>query len=496
MPPRPYRASSLPFLCLIAIFSLLLTACTANQPGPTVTSPAETPTRQSRRTNTPAAEVTPTPEPSPTSPPHLAVDPASLRGMRVDFWHPWGGELAARVEDLAQEFNRSNEWGVEVRVQAWYNASALTDALESHFEDNPDLTAAPPDSPELAAVAPDQLAGWMAQGKVIGLGDYLRHPQWGMSAAEMEAYFPVFWQQETPPDGSDQSGLPALRTGRVLFYNRTWAEELGFSQAPSTPEEFKAQACAAAFANNTAAEVRVHGTGGWLVDFDGITTLSWMKAFGANPLPEQEGMPYNFQTPESEQALAFLRGMFDEGCAWEGRNPTPYDYFGTRMALFYAGTLQELPTQARTQERLNSGDSWTVIAFPGLDGKQLIYSSGYSYGIIQSNPQAQLAAWLFVRWMSQPARQANLAGVWPSLPISSAVVNEAAALQTNFPWAMTLPLQAHVLPAPALESWPVVKGILSDATWQMYRLPADQMQYILPQLDEMSEELLNKNVQP
>lgn len=494
MPSRLHKAFSLPFLCLITILSLLLTSCTANQPGPTVTSPAETATRQPRQTRTP--EATPTPEPSPTFPPHMAVDPASLRGVRVDFWHPWGGDLAVRVEELAQEFNRSNEWGVEARVHALYNAAALTDALESHFEANRDLAAASPDSPELAAVAPEQLAGWMAQGRVVSLDDYLRHPQWGLSAAEVEAYFPVYWQQEVHSGGGVQSGLPALRTGRVLFYNRTWAEELGFSQAPKTPEEFKAQACAAAFANNTAAEVRVRGTGGWLVDFDGMTTLSWMSAFGANPLPEQEGMPYNFQTPEAEQALAFLRGMFDEGCAWEGRNPTPYDYFGTRMAIFYAGTLQEMPMQARTQERLNSSDSWTVIAFPGLEGEQLIYSSGYSYGIFQSNPQAQLAAWLFARWLSQPTRQANLAAVWPSLPISTAVVNEAAAIQNNFPWSMTLPLQAYVQPAPALESWPVVRGILSDATWQMYRLPADQMQFILPQLEEMSEELLNKNVQP
>ncbi len=52
------------------------------------------------------------------------------------------------------------------------------------------------------------------------------------------------------------------QSAQVMFYNNTWASELGFDAAPQTADEFKEQACAAAAANDADDTPDNDGTGG------------------------------------------------------------------------------------------------------------------------------------------------------------------------------------------------------------------------------------------
>ena len=352
-------------------------------------------------------------------------------------------------------------------------------------------------APEVVIASPDLLAGWLANGRLADLNPYLADPALGLQPGEQgsdlaQNFSPVFWQQDALPDGSRRSGIPAVRTARVLFYNQTWAEELGFQQPPRTPDEFKAQACAAAKANSEAYNYDLHGTGGWLVDHDALTALSWLAAFGANPIPGDSNGAYQFESKEAEQALSFLNQLMIDGCAWEGKNPVPYDYFSHRMALFYAGSLQDLSVQSAEMARQGDKDQWLVIPFPVAAGSPFVLSSGYSFGILRTNPLAQEAGWLFVRWMAQPHNQALLGEVWLSLPPGAPAARQLTDYTQHFPWTLILPLQDQVAAGPSLGSWRVVRGVLEDAAWQIFRLPGDQVQYILPQVDEISKELLSR----
>ena len=54
----------------------------------------------------------------------------------------------------------------------------------------------------------------------------------------------------------------------VVFYDQTWLEELGFEGAPSSPEEFKEMACAAA-------DSKGDGTGGYIIRDDASAVAAW-----------------------------------------------------------------------------------------------------------------------------------------------------------------------------------------------------------------------------
>ncbi len=482
---QPYKAI-LRIGLVVLVLALLVTACQQNPdlPAPTAQMTPSGSTPSPVAVDLPAATATTGPIVTPTSVLNAAL--TDLKGQEVIFWNPWQGDLAKAAADVVNRYNLTNPYGLKVRMQAWYSSGALYDALDQALQD-PSA-----ERPSLIAASSEQLAGWAngSQPALIDLLPYLQNDQVGLSQDEMKAYSDVFWAQDHL--GSRQIGLPALRSAQVLFYNQTWAEDLGFQTAPKTPDEFKKQACEAAKKNNTSGNADLYGTGGWLIDTDAITTLSWLTAFNAKVIPSAEGLPYTFESKQSEQALTFLRGMLADGCAWLARNPAPYEYFSQRRALFYTGSLADLPVQAHWQELQKSKDEWTILPFMDAQGKAVVFTSGYSYGILRGKPAQQFAAWVFARWLSQPEVAARFIQAWPSIPVSSQMANALPADSASFPWNKILPLADQVRPAPGLASWRTARRLLEDAGWQVYHQTDDRLPSILPQLDQAVQEFTRK----
>ena len=96
-------------------------------------------------------------------------------------------------------------------------------------------------------------------------------------------------------------GFPPNRSMEVLYYNQTWLEELGFSGPPTTPEEFKEMACAAAEANGD-------GTGGYILRDDASAMASWTYAFGGDILTE-DGTGYVLNGPADRRSHDLPQGF-------------------------------------------------------------------------------------------------------------------------------------------------------------------------------------------
>lgn len=459
--------------------ALLLAACGVPLPGMLPPTPAAT--------LTPRPSATPTASPTPTITPTPAwlVPDSALRGTRVTFWHPWTGPAASELQNLADDFNRGNTWGIRVEVSAYGGPGALFDAV----------LAAPGAGglPSAVAAAPEQIAVWEAQmGLVMDLNGYLDDPAWA-STALIYPNFLQGGQAESAPAKVTVS-LPAERDAALLFYNVTWAQELGFSLPPTTPDAFREQVCAAQNALLQDQDYANNGTGGWILNYDAPTVLSWMYAFGA-PRIETAGTGYLFASQPSASALTYLRGMLDEGCAWRSRLPQPYEYFANRQALFYTGSLEDIETQALTQTRLSKTDTWTVLPFSSYGAGVVMLSSGLNYAVFQSTPAEQLAAWAFIRWMLEPEQQARLALSNGMLALSdSAAQRMSDFARANPQWAAAQSLAKGAHPAPENAAWRSVQHLLEDAAWMALQpnVKPEQIPDILTQLDGMVGEVLKK----
>ena len=112
------------------------------------------------------------------------------------------------------------------------------------------------------------------------LNTFVDDPHWGLTDEEKADFFAGFFNQSVHPVFDNQRlGFPPNRSMEVMYYNQTWLEELGFDGPPTTPDEFKEMACAAAAANGD-------GTGGYILRDDASGTAAWTFAFGGDVLDE------------------------------------------------------------------------------------------------------------------------------------------------------------------------------------------------------------------
>jgi len=472
----------------IALFTLLLAAvllaaCFSAGPAPAGANQTQQPqpSVSPRPQNTPAR--TPTIQPSPTLalPPGLQVDPADLRGVKVTLWQPFVGEMGGLLQRMAEEFNQKNEWGIRAAVVAQGSDGVLAEGIN-----RPGTLGLPQ-----AVLAPSaQLNAWLLADRLAPLDPYLAYPLTRLDPKVQDAFSPVFWDQDRL--AGRQAGIPALRTAYGLLYNRTWAAELGFTSPPLTPAQFRTQACEAAKENNRSPFLEKRGTGGWLVSTDPEVTYAWLTAFGLEAVPAEEGQAYHFAQQAGEDALSFLRSMQEDGCLWVGKDPSALQYFSERYALFTSVSLQDLSAEAKLLASVQNPDDWMLIAYPSAAGSPFANAQGYSYGVVKGSAQDQMAAWLFIRWLSLPENLARLGALYPSLPVSASWQDQPAAAPTAFPWTLILPLEkTRILPMPSLPGWLVARRPLEDAGWQLYNLASrDQIPEILPQLDALIRDLL------
>ena len=97
-------------------------------------------------------------------------------------------------------------------------------------------------------------------------------------------------------------GIPAQRTAYVLFYNQTWANELGLSNPPRTPQEFKRQSCAAATANQQDEDI-----GGWILDTSYPSILNWLSVFDPQIISQLQKGQYSFTSNQGEKTFLYLK---------------------------------------------------------------------------------------------------------------------------------------------------------------------------------------------
>ena len=457
-------------LIVLILVSIFLVSC-----GPLTALPeAHTPIPQT--TEETSVQKTPTLAVS-----KLNIQKEALRGVQVTVWHPWFGAQAGLFESQVAQFNKTNEWGIVVNAVGKENYSELysqtTDALKNSS------------NPQIAITLPEQALGWGA--KVIDLNPYLHDPDYGMSAVDVSDFSTAIWQQDEV--AGKRYGVPAQRTARFILYNQSWARELGFSAAPKTSAEFETQACAAHAALGKDADPNNDALGGWLIDADAMTALSWMQAFNGGV---QEETGFRFLTPGNVTAFKYLKVLQQKGCAWVASADTPvYDRFAARQALFSTGSLEDLVDQSRIFLTSGNQDEWTVLAFPG-EAQEALVIYGSSFAMFKSNEVTQLAAWLFMRWMLAPENQAHWVQSTGLFPLRASTLDLLTDYGKTHPqWADAVKLLPLGKITPQLAGWRLVRIMLGDGFADMFdtiRHPDvtdGQVPVILKQMDDTATDL-------
>jgi len=456
---------------IFLLVAFILSSCTSS-------SLADSSTRTPRPGVTEKASATKTPPPAVSN---LNVEKEALRRTLVKVWHPWFGAQASLFESQVDQFNRENKWGIVVSAESKNNFSELFLQTDAALKNSM--------NPNIVIALPEYALEW--QKNVIDLNTYLHDPVYGLSALEMSDFPAVIWMQDEV-DGV-RLGVPAQRTARFILYNQGWARELGFDSPPETSSDFERQACAANKALTSDTDPNNDALGGWLIDTDAMTPLSWMLAFGGG-VQEEKG--YRFLTPENIDAFKFVKILQQKGCAWVPSTDVPaYDRFANRQALFATASLEDFIDYSRSFGSLGNKDEWVILPFPGKDDNAFVVY-GSSFVMFESDDVTQLASWLFMRWMLSPdiqERWVQSTGLFPLRDSTTKLLTDYSASHPE--WAEAVELLPGGETTPQLASWRLVRIMLEDGFRDMFDtirhpdLTDGQVPLILRQMDTTASDL-------
>jgi multiple sugar transport system substrate-binding protein len=457
-------------LLLALVLPMVLGACAAATPEPPPEVEVEEPSEPEPEPEEPA---------EPEEPMAPAVDPS---GQTVQFWHVWGTDpTASALQAIVDEFNATNEWGITVEASEQGRYSDLEDAMNVAIQSG--------DVPNIVVGYTNALDTWYSVDVLGDMNPYIGDPDWGLTDEEISDFYSGVWNNGVNAEGA-RVGFPHGQSAETIFYNHTWAQELGFASPPTTFEELKDQACAAAAANAADADPDNDGTGGFVLYAGASQVASFVFAAGGDYISE-DGQSYDFTSPEIQEVAEFFKEIWDEGCAFPV-DGYPNPEFATRKALMVMSSTAGLPYQASAfeEEDAYGDDVWGMIPFPnGGDG--IVDSYAQNSGIVLSNPEQELASWLFLKWFTSPEINAKWIEGSGYHPIRESTIDLLGDhIDENPLWAGGISLVPLGLSEPGWASYGTVRRDIQDTFAAILQGDVEDIPGLLEELNAAAADAL------
>ena len=377
----------------------------------------------------------------------IPVDETQIEGRIILVWHPWVDERANLLDDLIRAFNAQNEYGLTVVAQS-HSEELYQDFYATFGTDNmPDI---------VVGYVGDLFEANRYGDMLVDLLPYLNDAVWGLTDDARRNLIGSFFFE----DNGEMFTFPLYRAANLLYYNQSWAEELGFATYPETPQNFRQQACAAADALN-------NGMGGWLANTNPTTILSWIYAFGGDVLSPDK-RDYQFANPMNEKAFVFLKELADENCLWLNTEGDPLQKFAERKALFLSASALDIPFVAGAFDSMGSEDDWRVLPYPSENMEPVMIAYGADAAVIRSDLVQQTASWVFIKWLIAAENQAKWQTLGAYLPVNKdAVKYSKDSFSGEAAWLDAMGYSTVSRQEPMMVSWHLVRWALSDAAKSM-----------------------------
>jgi multiple sugar transport system substrate-binding protein/sn-glycerol 3-phosphate transport system substrate-binding protein len=354
--------------------------------------------------------------------PYGDVDPT---GARVVFWHNHAREREEGLHQLAEEFNRTNQWEITVLPEF---AGGYDDIYERIVAG---IAAGDPDLlPNLTIGYANQLATYQLSDTLVDMDELLESSRWGLTEEDWADIHPSILESDVSPifgDGHYRLAFPAYRSMEVLYYNQSWLQDLGFDGPPATWAEFAEMACAAT--DPDASRV------GYEISTDASRFASMVFSRHASYYAP-DGSAFDFENARVKESMTYMQEYFNMGCfALIAELYGDQTDFGNRKTLFAIGSSSGLPYYAQAVESGEEGAfDWGIAPLPFADygDEPVMNVYGASLAIPRTTPEQELAAWLFVRYFTSPEVNARWAQITNYYPVRwSAVEYMGAYLAEN-----------------------------------------------------------------
>ena len=415
------------------------------------------------------------------------IDPS---GQTVVYWHQYSDDSsqANTMTALIDDFNSNNEYGITVEAVHQGHYGTIEDLMNTAILSG--------ELPNLVAGYANAVAGWANEGVVVDINLLLNSPAWGIPAEEQanlnfnllnvnQLDFAPFYGMRVA--WANQNSL------NVFYTNLDIVEALGFERrVPETLAEFEEIACAAGASEDYQ---------GYPLDTGTSHFESFVAAHGGAIFDSEAG-EYIFESGEVAATMEMFTRMLENDCAYlfAERYQNTGD-FSIGITPFAAGSSAGIPFITWDAAAAEMTDEWVATSFPGAEGVgRTIQLFVPSQAILTASPEAEVATWLFVKYLAGSEAQLAWSGATGYFSIRNDIeVTEADFTEPRMPFARFIEVQGilqddmvSVYASPGLPSYSAVRGMVPNTIAEVVNgdvAVADALAELNADASELHEEL-------
>ncbi|NKB66691.1 MAG: extracellular solute-binding protein [Candidatus Latescibacteria bacterium] len=403
------------------------------------------------------------------------VDP---QNQQVTFWYQHTRQREEALETLIAEYNQENTHGIQVVGEY---AGAYSDIY------NKMLVGLQGGSlPGLVVAYQNQAQAYYRDGGVVDLQAYMDSPKWGLSKEERADLFQAFLKQDNV--GGVQMGFPPNRSMEILYYNMDWLQELGYDGPPSSWDQF-AEMCRKARDQPFSKSANSKRSLGFLLEFDASRLASMVFSRGGAYMTA-DGSAYTLDTPQVREVMSLMHELEQDGAIeilTERYGDT--SEFSVGQLLFALRSSSGLPFVKSGLESAGTVFNWGVAAPPYSGEEPVVNVYGASLSICRTTPEQQLAAWLFIKWFTQPEQQARWVRASNYFPVRRSTAQELGTyLAENPPYQTAYELLDYGRSEPSVIGYEPVRRMIESAMVDI--MEGENVDKVLARLEQKANETL------
>lgn len=405
------------------------------------------------------------------------VDPT---GAEVVFWYQHTATREEALLAMIDEFNRTNPDQITVLGEFSGKYSAIYNKMMVSLQ---------------AGTLPDLLVAYQNQAVIYHLADglvdltsYMSSPRWGLSEEARADYIKAFLDQDNI-DGA-QICFPPNRSVEVLYYNLDWLEELGYSQPPETWSEF-AQMCREARDQPFSLSRNPGRSLGFIFEAD-ASRLATMVFTRGGDVMNAGRTAYSFTSGEVREAMVLMQQLMSERAAELLAEPYgDQKEFAVGQVLFVMRSSSGIPFMSSAVNDDGMGFRWEAAAPPHTGDRPVVNVYGASVSVCRTTPERQLAAWLFLKWFTEPEQQARWVRASNYFPARRSTARELDTYFAENPRYRTVyDLLDYGRSEPSVAGYQAVRRLIEEAMVEVAQ--GGKVDVVLPRLEREANATLEE----
>lgn len=386
----------------------------------------------------------------------------------IDFWGL--GREGEVVAQLVPEFERLNP-GLRVRVQQIPWTAAHEKLLTAFVGDA---------TPDIAQIGNTWIPEFAALNALAPLDARVATS----SSVDRADYFDGIWDTNVIADTT--FGIPWYVDTRVLFYRSDLLDSVGYATPPATWAEWR----------DAMERLRERMSPRQYPALLPINEWPQPVALGlqrGSPLLKDGGRRGAFSDSAFSEAFTFYIGLYRDGLASSISNTeisNRYQEFARgNLAMMITGPWEIGEFTRRLPAELQ--DDWMTAPLPAPDSTTpgVSLAGGASLVVFRRSAH-QDAAWRFVEYLSEPARQVRFYELTGDLPARRTAWRDSTLAGNRYARAFRTQLE-RVLPTPKVPEWEQIATVIAEAVEQAAR-GGRPVPRVLASLDRTVDGILEK----